>query len=158
MDDTIHMVPVPKSRLTQVYALLGEGPVKLTNSDESYDVPDAGGSWTLDELSRLHRKCNSTLVAIVGDVAQRTVGLGLRKSTQDTMIERGQPVYDNGEFTRAKLRAQLSWLSKHSRAIKGIKCWPIYVDRHSYYSMPKPLADGWLSFMTEGHVVDDFTE
>lgn len=162
MDEPFHMVPVPQSRMTEVYALLGAVPEPAPAREASYEVPDEGGSWTINDLSRLYKKCNSTLIAVVGDIARRCMAEDGEKpelggpSTQVTMVDAGQPVYADGEFTRIKLRAQLSWLSKHSQAIKGTKCWPIYFEHDfgvAYYHMPLPLAEAWLSFMADTHVV-----
>ncbi len=167
MEEAIHMVPVPQSRLTEVYALLGAAPAPVVDPEASYEVPNEGGSWTIDELYRLYKKCNPTLVAVVSDVATRCLRKGGKgpyfgKSTQDTMIERAKPFYRSTtrdeEFTRVKLRAQLSWLSKHSRAVKLAQAWPLYIELAegtvALYRMPKPLAEAWISFANRDALVD----
>lgn len=114
------------------------------------DVPRSG-TWTRADIKELHRTFrNERGRAVLSLIAQRSL--------------EGEEAYygelmDHADLDTYQLRAQLSWLTKKSQAVKHASfVWPIVVrdngsqasagDRLSYH-MPPEVAQWWLD--EEGH-------
>lgn len=146
MDDVV-MVPVPRQHLAAVYELLGRVMQKEYGEIAAEEWSEAV-VWSAEEIGRLKRTIkNPTLQKIMTLIAKSGAdGIEYRalKSETEKAIKRTLKM---GSF-----RAQLSWLMKYSRRIKGRggDAWPLRKvvvrtdGERLFYSMTKRISEEWL--------------
>jgi hypothetical protein len=156
-----HDVPVPEGALPEVYALLGDyaqrGMAPSTSSAEAgWLVPD-NGEWTYEDLATLSSKLmNKAGRAILTEVCTAT--LDDRSATYGD-LQAAATRASGEEFSLNQVRAQLSWIAKYCKAIKGHIVWPMTVrelddktlprgHRYHYKSVPE-VAAAWLEIVAE---------
>ena len=156
-----HDVPVPEGALPEVYALLSDyaqrGAARAETATEAgWHVPD-NGEWSYEDLTTLSSKLtNKAGRAILTEVYTAT--LDNRSATYGDL--QAAATRANGEeFSLNQVRAQLSWIAKYCKAIKGHNVWPMTVrelddtslprgDRYHYKSIPE-VAAAWLEIVAE---------
>lgn len=144
-DDEIIMVPVPKSRLQDVYAALAkpakEGAGVL--AEEKVEVPGQG-SLTVSMVGKLESELG---IPAVRDLLTRLAEqapepLTFKEAVQAAGIESNM------------LRAQLGSLSKVTKRLFNYTIWPMhvgYVDSgEAVYSMDPKIAEWWLEASRAG--------
>ena len=164
------MVPVPQQAISAVYALLAE--ITKGNSQEpsgnplvkelAADVPETeddalvpvegNGWWSPDDIVELAIMLkNPAGRAILTLIAKNSLAGEL--TSYGELREAGQAVRQD-EFGNDHVRAQLSWVSKYCKTIKGEHVWPLVVQdngpdaergsRYQYF-MPESLSEVWLN-------------
>ena len=143
-DDEIIMVPVPKSRLADVYAALAK-PAKEgadVPAEEKIEVPGQGSLTALmvgKLASELKIPAVRTLLTRLAEQAPES--LTFKEAVRVTGIESNA------------LRAQLGSLSKISKRLFSHTIWPMhvgYVDGgEAVYSMDPKIAAWWLEAASE---------
>jgi hypothetical protein len=155
MTTTYVPVSVPEHLLPSVYELILQdtsGRDDAASSSVSAAVP-GNGTWHRHELEELERRLkNPAGRAILTLVAENSIE-GTASTYEELRVAGGAATTD--AFDYDKLRAQLSWISKYSKAIRnGVKQWPMeYVDGGSdlekgqryTYRMPAEVAGWWLA-------------
>jgi hypothetical protein len=150
-------VSVPEHLLPSVYALILQD-ISGPEADEGHPPSAAAavpgnGTWHQHELQELERRVkNPAGRAILTLVAEK--GLNGSTSTYEELRVAGESATSD-EFDYDNLRAQLSWISKYSKAIRnGVKQWPMeFVDggaeldkgQRYTYRMPSDVAAWWLA-------------
>lgn len=157
MHTTYVPVSVPEHLLPSVYALILQD--TSSSEDDAVASPSVSaavpgnGNWHQHELEELERRVkNPAGRAILTLVAEKSVNGSA--STYEELRVAGEAATAD-EFDYDNLRAQLSWISKYSKAIRnGVKQWPMeYVDGGSdlekgqryTYRMPSEVAGWWLA-------------
>lgn len=150
-------VSVPEHLLPSVYGLLLQD-TSVPDDDEG-QPPSGGvavpgnGTWHEHELQDLERRVkNPAGRAILTLVAEKSLNGSM--STYEELRVAGEAA-TSAEFDYDNLRAQLSWISKYSKAIRnGVKQWPMeFVDggaerdkgQRYTYRMPSEVAAWWLA-------------
>lgn len=151
INDEIVLVPVPKSQLARVYAVLGTAMAQRSSTQASEEgrvrplAPvDTGGVhvqgqgvWTEAKVSQLAAELNHpgtrALLAMVAEAAPRPVLFSDAASTAN--------------IAESKLRGGLSALSKITKRLFGQVTWPMsvrYGERgEAYYSMSDTMGRWW---------------
>jgi hypothetical protein len=155
-------VPVPRAVLPEVTALLHRyysGELGNTPSDDdsrTAEVSDddrselevqvpGNGSWTRDDIIELHASFRN-------ETGRRVITMIAERSRDGRVATYGELMEHSG-LDEFKLRSQLSWFSKKSKALKGVKAWPLLVtdagsgspknERFSY-RLHVRIAEWWL--------------
>lgn len=142
MDEKIHMVPVPASALPAVYELLA----RLTAKGNAEERSSAWVASDMKELAALIK--NPAGRAIVTAIARRAAR-GEKVSYEQLRSAAAKVV---SGFTYSRVQAQLSWLAKYCKKLKGDNTWPLEVEtvndapkgERYLYTMNKDLAEAWL--------------
>ena len=138
-DDEIIMVPVPKSRLADVYAALAK-PAKggaSVPAEDKVEVPGQG-SLTALMVGKLESELDIPAIrALLTHLAEQAPeSLTFKEAVQTVGIESNV------------LRAQLGSLSKVTKRLFSNPIWPMhvrYVDGGgAVYSMDPKIAEWWL--------------
>ena len=170
-ESTYENVPVPTELVPEVYAFIsermgtaGEGPppepglptpMEAPPDEDSWDL-GKNGRWTQTDLTDLRERFqNRSGRAMVTAIAERSPN-GEQTSYED-LRSAGEAVRTDG-FTYNQVRAQLGWLAKYAKAIKGANVWPIsFEDRAKrgdrdlpkgeryWYGMEPGIAEWWLA-------------
>ena len=139
-DDEIIMVPVPKSRLMAVYAVLGSPETEegaLARVEETVEVPTQG-SLTASMVGRLESELDIPAIrALLTRLAEQAPKwLTFKEAVQAAGIESNI------------LRAQLGSLSKITKRLFDYTIWPMevrYADGgEAAYRMDPTIAQWWL--------------
>lgn len=152
---TYVMVAIPEHLLAEVYGLLQRGLQPAGSKSSGEAVPVRGqGSWTEPEIAELSRRLTHPGGRAVLDTIANA-GLMDRDVTYEELRAAGAAAMDGGKFSFDQLRAQLSWISRYSKEIRGgVKQWPMeFSDRGQasdkgtryVYAMPKTVAGWWLA-------------
>lgn len=137
-------MPVPVGALPVVTAALDryyKGKADNAGGLERVVVPK-NGEWTEAEIKQLveafRNPAGRAIVRRIAEAADGPVNYG-------ELAEAGGVTFD-------QLRAQLAWLAKYAKKIKGENVWPITVTEDAskvkgeryVYRMPKRIAEWWL--------------
>lgn len=164
--------PVHIDHLPKVYALLaqlanqsgaeGEGLDLRTLTEVEWGpeeditaiiVDRDNGPWWVEEIEELagHLK-NEAGIAMMTAIARNS--LNDVWTTYADLLDAGADASDNPDFGYDHVRAQLSWIAKYSKRIKGANVWPLRMEdagpdadrgqRYRYF-MPTTLAEAWLA-------------
>lgn len=149
------LVSVPEHLLAEVYGLLLRdlGPIDATSADSGEAVAVRGnGAWTQAELAELSRRLtHSGGRAVLRTIA--TAGTDGKEVTYEELRAAAASAMGDDNFSFDQLRAQLAWISRYSKSIRGVKQWPIEFHDQGQalekgqryrYSMPRRVAEWWL--------------
>lgn len=151
-DSEFQMVPVPSQYVPQVYRFLAdltagvtlamEVPLPEPGSDQEFVKVPNNGTWTRADLAELNRVFqNKAGRAVLTTIARAS--LAGREVSYGELRAAGATEFDG--FTFGQLRAQLSWLSKYCKRIKGAHHWPLVIrDLSKGVSHPPPTPDRYL--------------
>lgn len=156
-DQEIHLVPVPRRALPAVYQLLAELTRDATaeNGVLASDRPSVSvrdnGAWSKSDLEALRAALKNPAGRAILDIVARNSTRN-NDTTYEELRRAGEAATE-GAFSYDQVRAQLSWIAKYSKKIKGDKVWPMtFEDRgpevekgeRYRYRMPAELAQLWL--------------
>lgn len=161
----IHLVPVKAKDLDAVYALLARrneassnGVGASADTAESVEVPK-NGTWSRSDLVDLHGRCFDRNRAILDRIA--TASLNGSDTNYGELLEAARPLgKDPSTYDFNNLRADLAWIAKYAKKVKGgVNGWPMTVreldeshakgDRY-IYRMPRQIAEWWLDISGGG--------
>ena len=149
------LVSVPEHLLAEVYVLLlrdlGSLDARSVDSSEAVAVRD-NGAWKQTELAELSRRLtHSGGRAVLSAIA--IAGMDGKEVTYEELRTAAASAMGDDDFSFDQLRAQLAWISRYSKSIRGVKQWPIEFHDQGQthekgqryrYSMPRRVAEWWL--------------
>jgi hypothetical protein len=148
-DDDLVMVSVPRSKLGAVYIALGAAYAALADptveqappvrAEETVEVYGQG-PWTAPEVSRLEHELKG-----LPDISALLTRLAEQAPDELTFNEAA----DATDVEPRLLKARLGSLSKITKRLFGVTCWPMsvrYVEGGgAIYSMDPKIAEWWLA-------------
>jgi len=149
----IHLVPVFQKDLPAVWKLLAElnAQSAITGASPGSSIPTADLSWSEADLVALFALCKPIHRAILTRIAES--GMKLKPATYEELRGAGARAAKNADFNYDNMRANLAWISKYGRKVKGLPAWPVsFSDRGAAqptgqryeYLMSKNIAETWL--------------
>jgi len=140
-------IPAVIELLAQLNAAGAAGPAAET---ETIDVPE-NGTWSFAELVEMHTRCNDRTRTILARIA--AASLTDTEASYNDLLEAGRPYAgDPANYGFNNLRADLAWIAKYAKKIKGTNVWPLTYRQigpehpkgeRYLYKMPVGIAKWW---------------
>ena len=154
VDNRYQMIPVLEEHIPAVIELIAKLNASGTSvspaSTEACEVPD-NGTWSLAELVELHTRCNDRTRAVLSLIA--SASLAGSEASYNDLLQAGRPhAGDPTNYGFNNLRADLAWIAKYAKKVKGANVWPLTYRQlgpehpkgeRYLYKMPTAIARWW---------------